>query len=207
MFKLYKSGIIPTCCRNFHAPVCHTRRKYFHLRTPNPTFCNKMNIVPRTQLFRLQLLVLIGLFLITSGGFTFADESVAESDIDRATVEMVEADEGKVLQPRDLSDTIYSGEKKDSSLMWSVILFVFMVMVIAGFWVHSKWGGNGLRKLAHSSELKIRETKALGNRQFLVVVEYGEQRMLLGVAPGMINHLCYLEHDSEGAGEELDATS
>jgi len=166
-----------------------------------------MNIVSRTRLFRLQLLVLIGLFLITSGGFTFADESLAESDIDRATVEMVEADEGKVLKPRDLSDTIYSGEKKDSSLMWSVILFLFMVMVIAGFWVYSKWGGNGLRKLAHSNELKIRETKALGNRQFLVVVEYGEQRMLLGVAPGMINHLCYLEQGSEGADTEFDAIS
>ena len=86
--------------------------------------------------------------------------------------------------------------------MWSVLLFVFMVVVIAGFWVYSKWGGNGLRKFTTSNELRIRETKALGNRQFLVVVEYGEQRMLLGVAPGKINHLCYLETPAENGGPE-----
>lgn len=137
----------------------------------------------------------------------FAEDAAAENETQDATVEIVETNEDKVLQPRDLSDTIYSGEKKDSSLMWSALLFVFMVLVIAGFWAYNKWGGNGLRKLANSNELRIRETKPLGNRQFLVVVQYGEQRMLLGVAPGMINHLCYLEHDPESAGEELDATS
>ena len=33
----------------------------------------------------------------------------------------------------------------------------------------------------------------LGHRQFLVVVEYENQKMLLGVGPGTIEHLCYLE--------------
>lgn len=134
---------------------------------------------------------------VSSSLFLNADEPVEPVTLQDETAEAVEADEGKLLQPRDLSDTIYAGQKKDSSLMWSVTLFIFMVLVIVGFWVYSKWGGNGLRKLAVSNELHIRETKPLGNRQFLVVVEYGEQRMLLGVAPGMINHLCYLENPDE----------
>ena len=48
----------------------------------------------------------------------------------------------------------------------------------------------GFRK--KEGNLEIKETHMLGNKQFLVVVEYGEQKMLLGVSPGMIRHLCYL---------------
>ena len=40
--------------------------------------------------------------------------------------------------------------------------------------------------------LKLCETRMLGNKQFLVVVEYERQKMLLGVGPGTISHLCYL---------------
>lgn len=55
--------------------------------------------------------------------------------------------------------------------------------------------------------LVVAETKALGNKQFLVVVEYGSQKILLGVGPGMINHLCYLTtpfEDREPMKEEHD---
>lgn len=48
----------------------------------------------------------------------------------------------------------------------------------------------GFRK--KEGNLEIKETHMLGNKQFLVVVAYGEQKMLLGVSPGMIRHLCYL---------------
>jgi flagellar protein FliO/FliZ len=40
--------------------------------------------------------------------------------------------------------------------------------------------------------LHIREMKSLGGRQFLVVAEYEGRRMLLGVCPGRIEHLCEL---------------
>ncbi len=43
------------------------------------------------------------------------------------------------------------------------------------------------------SGLRLNETRMLGNKQFLVVVEYGGQKMLLGVGPGFIEHLCYLD--------------
>lgn len=57
--------------------------------------------------------------------------------------------------------------------------------------------------------LKIAETRALGNRQYLMVVEYDSQKILLGVCPGKIEHLCFLEtpfdepENQEVATEEI----
>lgn len=41
-------------------------------------------------------------------------------------------------------------------------------------------------------KLTVSESRSLGNRQFLVVVEYESERMLLGVTPGKIDYLCPL---------------
>ena len=41
-------------------------------------------------------------------------------------------------------------------------------------------------------KLNISETKVLGNRQFLIVAEYENRKMLLGVCPGRIEYLCTL---------------
>lgn len=46
--------------------------------------------------------------------------------------------------------------------------------------------GKGQRKLV------VSESRSLGNRQFLVVVEYESERVLLGVTPGRIDYLCPL---------------
>ena len=46
---------------------------------------------------------------------------------------------------------------------------------------------------SRENRLKLCETRMLGHRQFLVVVEYENQKMLLGIGPGTIEHLCYLE--------------
>lgn len=45
-------------------------------------------------------------------------------------------------------------------------------------------------------KLVVKETHVLGNKQFLVVVEYDGQKIMLGVGPGMINKLCYLNNSS-----------
>ena len=41
----------------------------------------------------------------------------------------------------------------------------------------------------NDGKLQVLETRMLGNRQFLLVVEYDEARMLLGVCPGRIDYL------------------
>jgi flagellar biogenesis protein FliO len=42
-------------------------------------------------------------------------------------------------------------------------------------------------------KLHVLEMKSLGNRQFLLVVGYEDQRLLLGVTPGKIDYLCPLD--------------
>jgi flagellar biogenesis protein FliO len=42
-------------------------------------------------------------------------------------------------------------------------------------------------------KLTVLEMKSLGNRQFLLVVGYEDQRLLLGVTPGKIDYLCPLD--------------
>ncbi len=58
----------------------------------------------------------------------------------------------------------------------------YLVRRQAGFAPVSK----GQRKLV------VSESRLLGNRQFLVVVEYENERVLLGVTPGKIDYLCPL---------------
>lgn len=49
----------------------------------------------------------------------------------------------------------------------------------------------GWRRVINRSEgrLQVRETRMLGNRQFLMVVEYEASRLLVGVSPGRIELL------------------
>ena len=42
-------------------------------------------------------------------------------------------------------------------------------------------------------KLHVLEMKSLGNRQFLLVIGYDDQRLLLGVTPGKIDYLCPLD--------------
>lgn len=86
-------------------------------------------------------------------------------------------------------------------------------MLLGGAWLLLKRGT--LRRAFGKSEgrLQVLETKMLGNRQFLVVVEYDDAKLLLGVCPGRIDYLTPLAGHplSTGAmgvtvGEEDEAT-
>jgi flagellar biogenesis protein FliO len=46
---------------------------------------------------------------------------------------------------------------------------------------------------SEEKKLHVLEMKSLGNRQFLLVVGYEDQRLLLGVTPGKIDYLCPLD--------------
>ena len=67
---------------------------------------------------------------------------------------------------------------------------------------------NALKPYAAESRLIIAESRMLGNRQYLMVVEYDDQKMLLAVTPGRVDHLCFLdtpfERESGGVPEEED---
>ncbi len=71
-------------------------------------------------------------------------------------------------------------------------LFAAAVVLAASgiFWWKNRGGLAGARRTAG---LQIEETRALGNRQFLLIAACDGKRFLLGVAPGSIRLLAPLE--------------
>jgi flagellar biogenesis protein FliO len=95
--------------------------------------------------------------------------------------------------------------KEEPSSLGFGLLQAFLFLSVLGLgaffgvqWLRNRKGplkgriGRGLGESEHS--LRVEETKMLGNKQFLVVVSYGGRKMLIGVGPGLINHLCYLNN-------------
>lgn len=78
-----------------------------------------------------------------------------------------------------------------------IVLLVLLMGIAAGLFWLSKRNGLPMRGRGQGN-LQIREMKALGGRQFLVVGEYGKERFLLGVCPGRIDYLCSLVEEPEG---------
>lgn len=94
-----------------------------------------------------------------------------------------------------------------TKLMTQTLFFLIVLASVAfGVLYLSKKGRLSLPSRNREGGLKVCETKMLGNKQFLMVVEYGDQKMLLGVGPGMINHLCYL-NDEETTNVKEEAFS
>jgi len=73
-------------------------------------------------------------------------------------------------------------------------LFVAIVLgATAGFFYWKKLRAAPTR--SRTSSLVVEETKALGNRQFLVIAACHGRRFLIGVAPGSIQLLSPLEEE------------
>jgi flagellar biogenesis protein FliO len=75
-------------------------------------------------------------------------------------------------------------------------VFVYLI-VLAGllggaFWFLRRGGTLFQPRSKGPRKLNISETRLLGSRQYLVVAEYEEQKVLLGVCPGRIDYLCRL---------------
>lgn len=79
-------------------------------------------------------------------------------------------------------------------------IFIYLALlaavgfVVLRFFKQGKFMSGIMKK---SGNLKVCETHVLGNKQFLVIVDYEGQKILLGVGPGMINKLCYLNGTPE----------
>jgi flagellar protein FliO/FliZ len=78
-------------------------------------------------------------------------------------------------------------------------LIACLLLVCAGL-IFFYRGNAGWRPGARGPrKLQVEETRGLGQRQFLAVVEYEGRRMLLGVCPGRIDYLCPLDGPGESA--------
>lgn len=83
------------------------------------------------------------------------------------------------------------------ALFSRVLVFLILLTGLTYAFIHfAKKGKINIGALKHYSaddRLIVSETRMLGNRQYLMVVEYGTQKMLLAVTPGNVQHLCFLE--------------
>ena len=72
-------------------------------------------------------------------------------------------------------------------------ILLFGAVAVAGFYFLKNGFAFNLNRSNEPKKLQVLEMRSLGNRQFLLVVGYEEQRFLLGVTPGKIDYLCTLD--------------
>lgn len=102
------------------------------------------------------------------------------------------------VQDDEPMDNLFAGGKSAAGMIVTVLGYAIILGGLGvAAWVLFKRGV--LRKTFKGGEGKLRvaESRMLGNRQFLMVVEYEDHKILLGVGPGKIDYLTSLQ----GAGE------
>lgn len=75
-----------------------------------------------------------------------------------------------------------------AQLATSLVLVVALIIVLA--WLYRRFGGG---QLAQSGIMKIVAGISLGARERVVLMQVGEQQVLLGVSPGRVQMLCSLD--------------
>lgn len=115
-------------------------------------------------------------------------------------------DQGPVVAEKTATGTValekgkevHKGQGGDLETLWRVFVYLVMLGVLGAFFVYYfKRGKFSIGGAGKSNKLKIAETRALGGKQFLVVVEYEDHKILVGVGPGMMQKICDLEKKKE----------
>ena len=130
--------------------------------------------------------------------------------------EVVEDAKDKALQESAASRKMYGVDTGDreviepepvslTEVMIRIVgaLMIVMAILLGGAWWFRKSRLFGLMP-AQSSHLNVIETRSLGSRHALHVVEYGSKRFLIADSPAGTNFLTDLEKLEEEATEELD---
>lgn len=83
----------------------------------------------------------------------------------------------------------FSPPSTNGGLSQAVAYVAVLGLLVGGAWLLVKRGSLPRPFARSEGRLKVLETKVLGNRQFLMVVEYEDAKMLLGVCQGRIDYL------------------
>lgn len=149
-------------------------------------------MIKKLRVFRIKGLsksLFLGIVLIFS-----QYQLCAEEDVSKAS-----ASQYKVAEK--------SQERSSLDLVGQIFIYLALFAASALAVIHLSKKGKFASALGkRSGKLKIEETHVLGNKQFLVVVEYEKEKILLGVGPGMINRLCYLTPRNENQNEYFGKT-
>ena len=146
-----------------------------------------------------------------------AEKAVTDSPAEAVPpTEVVEDAKDKALQESAASRKMYGVDTGDreviepesvslTEVMIRIVgaLMIVMAILLGGAWWCRKSRLFGLVP-AQSSHLNVIETRSLGSRHALHVVEYGSKRFLIADSPAGTNFLTDLEKLEEEATEELD---
>lgn len=102
---------------------------------------------------------------------------------------------GLLYPKKDARESIEAREPAGGGVT-TVVLFLSMLGAGALLFRYYQTKANGGHARLDGGHLKILESKALGGKQYLVVAECDGKRMLLGISPGMMRHLCFLNEDA-----------
>ena len=146
-----------------------------------------------------------------------ADKAVTDAPAEAVPpTEVVEDAKDKALQESAASRKMYGVDTGDreviepepvslTEVMIRIVgaLMIVMAILLGGAWWFRKSRLFGLVP-SQSSHLNVIETRSLGSRHALHVVEYGSKRFLIADSPAGTNFLTDLEKLEEEATEELD---
>ena len=113
--------------------------------------------------------------------------------------EVIDPSRGKEIAGSESSVTqgLLTGDSASSGALITLVGYAVVIGalgVTAWFLLKSGFMRKSFKK--GDGKLKIAETRMLGNRQFISVVEYENQKILIGVGPGKIDYLTTLQNDS-----------
>jgi flagellar biogenesis protein FliO len=116
----------------------------------------------------------------------------AEMSAVQATEEQVTAQPAASATPASSTSSPPAPSLDDLGRMLGYVVLVGCLVFFSYYFLKH---GLPLYRARNSGEKKLHvlEMKSLGNRQFLLVVGYEDQRLLLGVTPGKIDYLCPLD--------------
>lgn len=112
------------------------------------------------------------------------------------------AEEEKIIYPRSSAAPAPAGTVAPASAPSSGntgLLTLAVLAAVGGGWFLWRQRQFGFTRNKVATKLALAETRPLGNRQFIVVATYEDQKFLLGVCPGRIELLTRLDVPAKNA--------
>lgn len=112
------------------------------------------------------------------------------------------------IKPRSLGPVFApekGGSAKDSSQVVGYFLALLALVGVGAYFLKRGLPMRGMK--LGENRLHLLETKMLGNRQFLVVVRYDDNKMLIGVGPNQIQYLCSLDNPDDDLDKLMRQTN
>lgn len=120
-----------------------------------------------------------------------------------ASVDAV-TDDGDMIIPPARRETSSFQQPADFGRQVRLTLYMLLLMGGGGamlVWWQRRRKAPGGNVFSRPGQIEICETRPIGSRQYLAIVRCGERRLLLGIGPERIDHLCFLDPES-GAAED-----